>query len=160
MDFRLQTIPQKKLIGKSILMSLTNNRTGELWASFMPRRKDIPNQVSPDLYSLQVYSPDYFRGFNPSREFTKWALVEVSSHNGTLPDGFEPFTLEGGRYAVFNYKGPGGNPRPFQYIYTEWLPASGYALDDKPHFELLGEKYRNNDPESEEEIWVPVREKA
>jgi len=33
-------------------------------------------------------------------------------------------------------------------------------LDNRPHFEVLGEKYKNGDPESEEEIWIPVKEKA
>jgi AraC family transcriptional regulator len=37
------------------------------------------------------------------------------------------------------------------------LPASGYELDDRPHFEILGERYKNNDPDSEEELWFPVR---
>jgi hypothetical protein len=30
-------------------------------------------------------------------------------------------------------------------------------LDDRPHFEVLGSKYRNNDPESEEETWIPTK---
>jgi predicted transcriptional regulator YdeE len=29
--------------------------------------------------------------------------------------------------------------------------------DDRPHFEVLGKNYKNNDPVSEEEIWIPVR---
>jgi AraC family transcriptional regulator len=29
-------------------------------------------------------------------------------------------------------------------------------LDDRPHFEVLGEKYKNNDPTSEKEIWIPI----
>jgi AraC family transcriptional regulator len=44
----------------------------------------------------------------------------------------------------------------FQYIYSTWLPASGYALDNRPHFELLGEKYKQGSPHSEEEIWIPI----
>ncbi|RYE38364.1 MAG: GyrI-like domain-containing protein, partial [Sphingobacteriales bacterium] len=45
-------------------------------------------------------------------------------------------------------------------IFTEWLPNSAYELDDRPHFELLGSKYKNDDAESEEEIFVPVRLKG
>jgi AraC family transcriptional regulator len=40
------------------------------------------------------------------------------------------------------------------------LPNSAYELDDREHFELLGEKYKNNDPNSEEEIWIPIRPKG
>jgi AraC family transcriptional regulator len=35
------------------------------------------------------------------------------------------------------------------------LPGSEYFLDNRPHFEVLGDKYKNNDPTSEEEIWKP-----
>jgi AraC family transcriptional regulator len=39
------------------------------------------------------------------------------------------------------------------------LPNLGYTLDDRAHFEVLGEKYKNNDPLSEEEIWIPIKKK-
>lgn len=35
-----------------------------------------------------------------------------------------------------------------------------YEIDFRPHFEILGEKYKNNDPGSEEEVWIPVRPRA
>ena len=34
-----------------------------------------------------------------------------------------------------------------------------YILDNRPHFEVLGGKYKNNDSNSEEEIWIPVKQK-
>ena len=67
------------------------------------------------------------------------------------------FTLSGGVYAVFLYKGLNTDNQIFQYIYGTWLPNSKYVLDNRPHFETLGEKYKNNDLNSEEEIWVPVK---
>lgn len=30
----------------------------------------------------------------------------------------------------------------------------------QPHFEVLGEKYKDNDPTSEEEIWIPIKAKG
>ena len=38
MQAEIKIIPQKKLIGKRLTMSFANNRTAELWRSFMPRR--------------------------------------------------------------------------------------------------------------------------
>lgn len=68
------------------------------------------------------------------------------------------FIIPAGQYAVFHYKGSHNNGFDvFSYIFGEWLPASGYELDDRPHFELLGPKYKNGDPDSEEEIWIPIR---
>jgi AraC family transcriptional regulator len=65
-----------------------------------------------------------------------------------------------GLYAVFNYKGDQTNAVSFfNIIYTEWLPNSDYQLDNRPQFEILGEKYKNNDTSSEEEIWIPIKKK-
>ena len=49
----IETLAEKKLIGKRIQMSLANNKTRELWQSFMPRRKEIQNNIGTDLYSMQ-----------------------------------------------------------------------------------------------------------
>ena len=63
-------------------------------------------------------------------------------------------------YAVFVHKGAAGSgPEIFRYIFGKWLPESGYLPDKRPHFEILGEKYKNEDPDSEEEIWIPVKPK-
>ena len=155
---KIVQLEPKILVGMSVEMSIIENKTRELWQQFMPHRHKIENRLNQDFYSLQVYDPDYFKSFNPQKSFTKWAAVEVSKANG-LVDGLSPFKLPSGLYAVFNYKGLPGDPAIFQYIYTEWLPNSDYILDNRPHFEVLGSKYKQNSPDSEEEIWIPVREK-
>ncbi|QEE50558.1 GyrI-like domain-containing protein [Flavobacterium alkalisoli] len=153
----IKLIPYKKLVGLSLNMSFADNKTAELWRSFMPRRKEIANAISNDLYSLQVYSENFFSQFNPTTEFTKWALVEVTDFN-EVPEGMQMFTLPEGQYAVFNYRGSSAKGAEVMgYILQEWLPQSGYQLDNRPHFEVLGEKYKNNSDESEEEIWIPIR---
>jgi AraC family transcriptional regulator len=153
---KIKTIPSKKLLGIRLTMSLVQNKTGALWGSFMPRRKEISNAVSKDLFSLQVYPHSYFEAFNPAQEFEKWASVEVSDFEH-IPANMETFVLPGGLYAVFEHKGSGYDNSIFQFIYGTWLPASEYLLDERPHFEVLGEKYKNNDPDSEEEIWIPIK---
>jgi AraC family transcriptional regulator len=155
---RIETLLPKTLVGMKLEMSLAQNRTGELWRSFMPRRKEITNALGKEMYSLQVYGEDYYKAFSPANMFIKWAAVEVSD-SGEVPEGIEVFQLQGGLYAVFSYIGPAGNPAIFQYIYSEWLPASGYGLDVRPHFEVLGETYKNDSPHSEEEIWIPIKPK-
>lgn len=157
MELRFEIIPEKKLIGKWIRMSLTENRTVELWRSFMPERKKISNIVSSDLLSMQVYDTDYnFHNFDPGKAFDKWAVMEVTDIE-TIPEGMEAFILTGGLYAVFMHKGPASSgEKTFRYIFETWLPRSGYKIDYRPHFEILGEKYKHEDPSSEEEIWIPV----
>ncbi|WP_330441736.1 GyrI-like domain-containing protein [Flavobacterium sp. C4GT6] len=153
----IKTISAKKLIGLNLNMSFIDNKTAELWRGFMPRRKEIANTISNEMYSLQVYDENFFSQFNPATEFKKWALIEVTDFN-TVPKGMETFSLEGGMYAVFYYKGnPANAAQVFGYIMKEWLPQSDYVLDNRPHFEVLGEKYKNGSDESEEEIWIPIR---
>ena len=77
----------------------------------------------------------------------------------SLPNGMDTLVLKGGLYAVFDHKGSGADTSIFQYIYGTWIPNSEYVLDERPHFEVLGENYKNNDPNSEEEIWIPVKKK-
>ncbi len=155
MRIRIELLSEKKLIGQRLPMSFANNRTPELWRSFMSRRKEVQNTVGTDLFSLQNYENiNPFENFNPEALFEKWASVEVTDFNN-IPERMEIFTLTGGLYAVFDYKG--NSPAIFQYIFHTWLPNSGYELDKRPHFEVLGEKYKNNDPNSEEEIWIPIQ---
>lgn len=67
--------------------------------------------------------------------------------------------LPKGLYPVFDYTGNSADPSIFQYIYGDWIPNSEYELDDRPHFEALGARYANDDPLSEEEVWIPIKKK-
>jgi AraC family transcriptional regulator len=157
---RIETLSEKKLVGKRMKMSLADNKTGELWKRFMVSRKELKNNVGSDLYSVQILPPLYFNNFNPATEFEKWAAAEVTDFDN-VPDEMELFTLPGGLYAVFLHKGAADKgPQTFQYIFGTWLPNSEYVSDNRPQFEILGEKYKNGDPDSEEEIWIPIKSKV
>lgn len=158
MEPKIELLKEKKLVGKRLTMSLSDNKTGELWRSFMPRRREITNNLTRDLISMTIYKPTHFADFSPINDFEKWAAVEVSDFNH-VPNEMETFTLTAGLYAVFNYKGSSTDNSIFHSIFGDWLPSSVYLLDDRPHFEVLGDKYKNADPDSEEEIWIPIRTK-
>jgi AraC family transcriptional regulator len=79
----------------------------------------------------------------------------------SIPDGMQQLIVQEGLYAVFNHEGDAVKAREtFGYIFGVWLPNSEYELDNRPHFEILGAKCKNNAPDSEEEIWIPVKRKA
>ncbi len=67
--------------------------------------------------------------------------------------------IEGGKYAIFKYKGPYTNlEQVYNYIFKNWLPGSSYKLEDKPCFE----KYMNNPEKTKPEnykthIYVPLK---
>ncbi|MGP1990975.1 GyrI-like domain-containing protein [Zobellia laminariae] len=158
MEPRIVDLSKKKLVGHSLKMSLANNRTFDLWSGFMPLKRHITNAVGSELYSVQVYKkfPDA-ESFNPNTEFEKWATVEVSEYTEYAAE-FKTLDLKGGMYAIFIHKGLSSDfKKTMDYIFLEWMPASDYQLDHRPQFEVLGEKYKNNHPDSEEEVWIPIQ---
>ena len=151
----MKSLKPKKLVGLSLEMSLSDNKTGELWQQFMPRRAEIKNRVSKNFISMQKYGENW--KFSPTDIFTKWAVVEVSSFN-EVPQGMETYLLQGGMYAVFTHKGPASEAaKTMQYIFGTWLPESDYITDNREHFEVLPEGYNPMDLNAEEEIWIPVQ---
>jgi AraC family transcriptional regulator len=155
---RIEILNEKKLVGRRLTMSFADYKIGELWRTFSPRRKEINNNLTNDLISLVIYEPNHFTDFKPTNEFERWAAVEVSTFD-YVPTEMETIILQSGLYAVFDYKGLNTDNSIFQYILGTWLPTSDYELDNRPHFEVLGDKYKNNDPTSEEEIWIPIKTK-
>ena len=159
MEPKIEKLSEKKLVGKRMIMSFSKNKTYELWRNFMPRRKEIKNNISTELYSIELYTELFFNNFNPDAEFEKLAAIEVADFL-TIPDEMETITLPDGLYAVFIHKGPASaGQKTYQYIFETWLPNSDFLLDNRPHFAIMGEKYKNEDPNSEEEIWIPIKRK-
>ena len=103
---------------------------------------------------MKVYDEGYsFENFDPAAEFDKWAAAEVSEPN----EGFETLEVPGGEYAVFIHHGTAAEaPRTFRHIFGEWLPASGFQLDARPHFEILPRGYNPFDRTAKEEVWIPI----
>jgi AraC family transcriptional regulator len=161
MEHRIETLADKLLIGKSLYTSYKNDQTRVLWQSFMPLIASIKNRVEPNLFSMQDFEGiDIAKDLTMETSFKKWAAVEVTSIED-IPDSLESIELKGGLYVVFLYKGgPAGAAAAFQYIFQTWVPQSKYVVDDRIHFELIGPKYKNNSEDSEEEIWIPIKEKV
>ena len=148
-----------KLLGLRIKTTLSEGKTRELWQEFGPRQKEINHRMGSETYSVEIYEPDLqMTNFTPNTPFEKWAAVQVSVFED-VPKGMETLVIPDGKYAVFNFKGLHNDYPAFaQYIFGKWLPESEFELDDRPHFEVMGEKYFGPmNPESEEEIWVPIK---
>lgn len=157
MEPRIETIAAKKLIGLRIWTNQIDDKTVEMWQSFMPRKKTIPS-LNADLISMQIFDAAItFIDFTPLTFFEKWATVEVANFD-YVPEGMTTHIMKGGLYAVFIHRGKSaGFQETLEEIFVHWLPNSIYALDDREHFEILTEKYKREDPESEEEVWIPVK---
>lgn len=156
MNPRIETLQPTKIFGLRQSMSMAQNTTVDLWRAFRQRRDEVKNLSSTNLISLQIYPID-FNPADPTQIFVKWAGIPVNEID-EIPNGMEVFEIPQGLYAVFQHiGGPATATQTFSHIFGHWLPRSGYALDNRPHFEVLGERYKHGDPNSEEEIWIPVK---
>lgn len=152
MSPKIIQLSEKKVIGMQSSMHHGQfNNIIELWQRFMPNRKAIKNAVNNEFIALQEYSD--FNNFKAA--FDIWACVEVSNIVD-VPKGMKTFTIPKGEYAVFLHKGMDAS-KTYQQIMTQWLPNSGYAIDDRPHFQVMGEKYKNGSEDSEEDFYVPIK---
>lgn len=155
---RMENLSPVLLAGLKRKIPLLPEPITALWKDFVPNMKLIPHLSNNLIYSIQIYEPGItFTEFNPLTPVVKWAAVPVTD-KAKLPEGFEYCTLSGGLYAVFIHKGiPSDFRKTMRYIFQTWMPASGYQFEFREQFELMGDKYRHNDPASEEEVWIPVR---
>lgn len=138
-------------------LRLYDPRQAQLWRGFMPRAAEIPRRADANRYSVRIYEPGYsFGSPDMEAELETWAAVAVLSQE-PLPEGMELLSLPGGLYAGFTYQGPAsGFYQTAAYFFGEWLPASGYAADARPHYEVLGPGYRPDAADATEQVWIPV----
>jgi AraC family transcriptional regulator len=157
MFLRIEEIDERNLVGIKIRTSTAEKSTRDLWQTFKPLARTIRGRESTDFYSVEVFdAATNFENFTPETPFEKWAAVEVSGGED-VPDGMETMTLSG-TYAVFLHTGlPSDFPATSRYIFDEWMPASDYVVDRRPHFEIMTADYLPDDPEATEEIYVPVK---
>lgn len=158
---RIEEVPPLTFTGFMQRTNLLSPGIPHLWKELRQRKQEIPGCVNDFFYSVQVYdSPEYFRQFQPEQLFDRWAAVRVTEES-PVPQGMQQLESPGGLYAVFLHKGtPAQFATTAQYIFGSWLPQSGYLPDNRPHFEQIPPGYRPDDPEAEEEVWVPVRPAA
>ena len=156
----IQFLCDTKLVGQKMKMTFACNKTSSLWQNFMPGRHAIQNQLGTELYSVEVYGDlTFYEDFDTDRTFEKWAAVRVDRF-GKIPGGMEGLEIPAGLYAVFHYVGKASDAAEiYGFIFNHWIPNSEYTLDNRPHLAVMGEKYKNEHPLSEEEIWVPVMER-
>ncbi|MFL0354200.1 GyrI-like domain-containing protein [Xanthomarina sp. GH4-25] len=162
MQHRIEQTEDRYVIGIKTNMSIQTiqQETGKLARQFMPRRQEVASRVGKHVFSIQNYGTLNIKEMSPQTVFEKWIGVEVSNLDN-IPNGMETFVLKAGTYAVFTYKGSIQDfPKSRQYIFQSWLPNSNYQLDNKAHFEELSENYSKDLQNTEEDVWIPIKERS
>ncbi|MGJ8549521.1 GyrI-like domain-containing protein [Winogradskyella wichelsiae] len=144
----------KRVVGISTKMTKEQYfKITQLWQEFMPIKKEINNINPKEFIAVQQFPKE--TTIENIVDYTIWACVEVS-HFKDIPKGMSSFVIPAGEYAVFLQKGMDAS-KTYQSIMTQWLPKSGYAIDNRPHFQIMGETYKNGSPDSEEDFYIPIQ---
>jgi AraC family transcriptional regulator len=135
------------------------NEVGKLWTRFNTywdaHREAFKHEVDADIaWELHVVGDEY----EQTKEYAVMVGVEVSAIEDP-PDPIFCKVLPAGQYAVFTLRGEEMNGNWGRTIYNEWLPASGYEESSSCTLERYDEKRFKawGGPESEVEIWVPIK---
>ncbi|KRB60203.1 AraC family transcriptional regulator [Rhizobium sp. Root708] len=92
----------------------------------------------PTMRMIGVYFDD--PDIVPADKLRSIACVNTDGGAAIAPP-LQAQMLDGGEYAVLRHKGPYANMhKAYQWLYAEWLPASGRQLRDN----LMFEEYLNN----------------
>jgi len=154
---QVKMIEPRRLIGMQREMTFADDHTGPLFAAFMPNKKIITGTLDNDVYCVKIFACDPYTVMTKNLTYTKWAAQRVEE-NTIAPPAMASLDIPAGLYAVFKYQGlPSGFGEVAQFFYQQWLPASGYCLDARPHFDLLPPGYSANDPNAQEWIHIPVK---
>ncbi|MDD3287855.1 MAG: AraC family transcriptional regulator [Alphaproteobacteria bacterium] len=129
------------------------NTIGALWNAFLAQKNRIEQTRGEDCYGI-CYAPKEKEAMPDKFHYT--AALRVNE-NAPVPEGMEKIHIAAQEYAVFTHKGPTSNITiTNDFIWKTWLPQSGVDLADAPDFELYGAKWKDNAPDSEFEIFVPI----
>ena len=139
-----------------------HNEIGKLWGRFNTyldgHRQAFKHAVDTKIgWELHIGTDEY----EETKEYFVMVGIEVCKIED-LPAPIFAKVLPAGPYAVFTLKGEQMTGNWGKAIHEEWLPSSAYEEVYSCTLERYDEdRFKGwGDPESEVEIWVPIKAKA
>lgn len=158
MEPKIVEISDLKIEGIQTTGNPAQGDFGKTWPILFERCDEISDKVGPRVsYGVQSYDKSLMK----KGVWRYTAGFEVESEDN-IPEGMILIELPSTKYAVFEYQGVIGPElgRTFEYIYTEWLPASEFEGAAPYDYEKYDERFKGPDnPDSVLEIYIPIKEK-
>lgn len=112
--------------------------------------------ATPDATGFGIYFDDPEQV--PANELRSLAGMEVAP-DAELGSELERYEIPAGRCAILTYTGPYNEMKqPYDWLFSEWLPASGMAPADFPMFEQYLNDPRTTPPaQLQTRICLPLR---
>ncbi|OBZ15982.1 GyrI-like domain-containing protein [Bacillus sp. FJAT-26390] len=140
----------------------SENKIAKLWGEFGKRIPEVQGQLGWRSFGLMLQNPDN----PPGAPFDYTAAVQIHQ-DGEVPEGMLRIEVPAARYIVLTLRGPlDGISDGFKHFWGEWLPSSSFEYDGGTHtgkyeFEFYDQRYTEpNDPNSEIDLYFPIRAKA
>jgi AraC family transcriptional regulator len=146
------------LIGLSTTLTLHTFNPSVVWREFRQQFREMEDGYDGHLYNVKVLPPSCsLSELTPAKEFTLWAAREFNPPHA-YPANWKTLLIPKGEYAVFNYKGNAANFASFyRNLILHEIPFAGLECDARPAFERFLPGYDPTDDQSEEEVWIPVK---
>ncbi len=157
MEPRIVKLDKLTLIGRPYFGDAEGNKFAQAWDRFFPFAKEITPRVNENAwYGVEMYGPE----FEKDHQWMYFPSTEVGSLDA-IPEALFAKVLPAATYAVFTVKG--GIPKiseTFMYAYGSWIPASPYEVAHPYDFEYYDERFKDDDPDTELDLYIPIRPKA
>lgn len=154
---RIKVLKDTPIVGLLKTGSFKDMNYPQVWEEFFSIY-----QKSQHKSNSQFYGTMYWDANTPETEdMTIHYMVGIPEKvMKKLDVPFEKHVIKGGQYAVFIHQGPVFSIQgTYEYIYGTWFRSSGYKDRYGDVFEYYDKRFKDNDPSSIVEIWVPVEKK-
>ncbi len=129
----------------------------KVWDIFLKINFDIKWKDDRKTYGVEFYTEEFYREkkwfYMVAKELPDFSQIPMNMVGKVIPEN---------TYAVFTAKGGIKNlAKTSRLAHKEWMPNSKYEEADWFEFELYDERFKGPDiPESEIDIYIPIREKS
>ena len=152
MEPKIKELEGFKIVGLRYFGDNKKQEIGQLWGEFNRKCDKIKHiKENAPAIGLCIMLP------GEMEKFEYVAGMMVDSTDDINPE-FVAREVPPSKYAVFTHKGLLFNlGETYNYIFTEWVKNCGYEINTMLNFEWYDDRFKDNDPASEFDIYVPIK---
>jgi AraC family transcriptional regulator len=155
MEVKIVEKEAMKIVGMKTRTTIKNNTIPQLWDKFNKVSCSIPN-VKVNKVALGICPPVETKDFNEEKPFDYITGLIVENFEN-VPKDMITYEIPAQKYAVITHRGALDKlQETYNYLFT-WSKESGHEFNGGAEFELYDERFMFGSPESEMDIYRPVK---
>lgn len=129
----------------------------EFWNHFIARMDEIKNPIAKETFGMCLPNHPHVKK-RDENHFVYIPCMPVEK-TAPIPEGMVDLEVPANTYAVFTHKGPISLfPHTINYVWGTWMLENQNLRAEGPDFELYDERFQFEDPKTEIDIWIPIKE--